>query len=60
MQTFSVYLDVDVVDDSEPAEPQITTRPFLYAPTADGDQWHEVLEGANMLFVISGSTQSAL
>lgn len=55
-QTLSVYLDVDVVDDSKQSKPRALVHheapPMLYVPTADGGQWQEVLVGTIMLHAI--------
>ena len=45
-QTLSVYLDVDVVEDSKQSKARITTRRhlpprLLYVPTADCGLWQE-------------------
>lgn len=49
-QTLSVYLDVDVVEDSKQSKARITTRPplpppffLLYVPTADCGLLQEAL-----------------
>lgn len=43
-QTLSVYLDVDVVEDSKQSKARITTSPPPpYVPTADCGPWQEAL-----------------